>query len=250
MKFFKFFLYIFLLLGFTNGMAQTEKPLYLDVAQSSVDVTTGFEGAEITVFGAINETGDLAITLKGPLKRVILRRKESTNGLWMNRTNMDFRRVPLFYDYAVSKDEQFLASEETLRQLDIGINYVSFDPDSKADQKTISEFQEALIRTQQEKGNYSLDPRMIHFSGSKLFRTNFYLPQSVPMGRYTIEAILMRGGKIIEQQEKFIEVKPKGISAMILFYATNYSFVYALIGLGIAISAGLTGFFMLRRDRI
>ncbi len=249
----KIFLYLFCMIFFLHvqiANAQATQPLYIDIAQSSVDVTTGFEGANITIFGMKTQSGDVAITLKGPLKRVILRRKESTNGMWMNRMSMDFKRVPLFYDYAVSKDETLIAKEQTLRDLDIGINYVSFDPDTNANPTVIAEFQEALIRTQQEKGNYSLDPQMINFINPQFFRTNFYLPQSVPMGKYTVEAILLNNGEVIDKQQASITIEPKGLSAMILLYATNYSFMYAIIALLIAITAGFTGFFMLRRDRV
>jgi uncharacterized protein (TIGR02186 family) len=231
--------------------AHAQQPaMYIDVAQKNIDVTTGFQGAELTVFGMLNEQGDVAILLKGPEKRVVLRRKQSVNGMWMNRASMDFRRVPLFYDYATSRDENLLANADVLREAQVGLNYILFDPDTRADAKTISEFQEALIRTQQQKGYFLLDPKQVQFTGTQLFRTNFYLPPSVPIGTYMIEAILFRDGAIISKQEIPIQVRPKGISALILMYATEYSLAYGLTALFIAVFMGLSGFFLLRRDRI
>lgn len=245
------FFYILFFLLFVPLSVNAQQPsMYLDVAQKNVDVTTGFQGAELTVFGVLNESGDVAILLKGPEKRIVLRRKESVNGMWMNRSSMDFRRVPLFYDYATSRDENLLANADILRDAQVGLNYISFDPDTRTDTKTISEFQEALIRTQQRSGYFPLDPKNVQFTGTQLFRSNFYLPPSVPIGTYMVEAILFRDGKIISKQEIPIQVRPKGLSALILMYATNYSLAYGLTALFIAIFAGLTGFFLLRRDRI
>lgn len=224
--------------------------MYLDVADKNVDVTTGFQGAELVVFGMLNETGDVAVLLKGPEKRVVLRRKEPVNGMWMNRSSLDFRRVPLYYDYATSRDENFLASADILREARVGLNFISFEPDTRGDTRDITEFQEALIRTQQQKGFFPLDPKGVQFTGTQLFRANFYLPPSVPIGTYMVEAILFREGKIVSRQEIPIQVRPKGISASILMYATDYSLAYGLTALFIAIMAGLGGFYLLRRDRL
>ena len=90
----------------------------------------------------------------------------------------------------------------------------------------------------------------MQFTGTQLFRANFYLPPSVPIGTYMVEAILFREGEIIARQEIPIQVRPKGLSASILMYATNYSLAYGLTALVIALMAGFGGFYLLRRDRM
>ena len=251
MKIFSFLACLLLSFMVVMPRAEAQMPaMFLDVADKNVDVTTGFQGAELVVFGMLNETGDVAILLKGPEKRVVLRRKEPVDGMWMNRSSMDFRRVPLYYDYATSRDENFLASADILREAKVGLNFISFEPDTRGDTRELAEFQEALIRTQQRKGYFPLDPKGVQFSGTQLFRANFYLPPSVPIGTYMVEAILFRDGKIITRQEIPIQVRPKGLSASILMYATDYSLAYGITALLIAIMAGLGGFYLLRRDRI
>ena len=243
---------IFLILFFCGtplAYAQNQAPLFLDVAQKNIDVTTGFEGADIIVFGIKAAAGDLAIILTGPEKRVVLRQKQSVGGLWMNRASMDFRRVPLFYDYAVSRNESDIAPSETLKNLNIGLNYLEFDPDTDLSAEQIATFEDALIRTQQARGHFSLKPKSISFIGAELFRTNFYVPNNIPMGQYKIEAILLNEGKLIARQDISITIRPKGIAALILMYATNYSFAYAIACLIIAICAGFLGFLTLRKDR-
>ena len=143
-----------------------------------------------------------------------------------------------------------MASADTLRTAKVGLNYISFEPDTRDDTRALSEFQEALIRTQQEKGYFPLDPKNVQFTGTQLFRANFYLPPSVPIGTYMVEAILFREGEIIARQEIPIQVRPKGLSASILMYATNYSLAYGLTALVIALMAGFGGFYLLRRDRM
>lgn len=225
------------------------QPLFLDVAQKEIDVTTGFSGADITVFGNIAVAGDLALVLTGPEKRIVIRKKEEIAGMWVNRKAMDFKRVPLFYDYAVSRNESLLAGAETLKELKIGLNYISFEPDIKDEMNDVSEFQEAIIRTEQERGNFSLDPKPITFIGPQLFRANFSMPPNVPIGVYNVRAVLFQNGSVIATQDVPITIRPKGLASLILMYATKYSFFYALVGLSMAIIAGLSGFYMLRRDR-
>lgn len=248
----KFYLALFLIIvsSFVPSLsfAQEPQPLFLDVAQKTIDVTTGFEGADVIVFGIKGASGDLAILISGPEKRIVLRKKEKVSGLWMNRSSMDFRHVPLFYDYAVSRNEEDIASPEMLKNLNIGLNYLTFDPDTDKSAEDISMFQDALIRTQQQRGLFSLKPKSISFIGAELFRTNFYLPKNIPMGQYKIEAILLDNGKVIARQDMPITVRPKGLAAMILMYATNFSFAYALTCLIIAVVAGFAGFFLLRKD--
>ena len=63
-----------------------------DVSQEHIEIRYSFSGAELLLFGAILYPGgqtparppDIAVVLKGPLERIVLREKQRVAGVWMN----------------------------------------------------------------------------------------------------------------------------------------------------------------------
>ena len=170
-------------------------------------------------------------------------------GIWLNRESVDFRRVPLFYNYAVSRSESRLSDPGTLATYGIGINALSFDAADYDKKTNTAEFQEALIRTRQSQGLFPLTPMPVRFIGDRLFKASFYLPANVPVGHYQVSAYLFSDGRIIDNYHTGFDVGQAGLSADILNFAVDYSFAYALLGLGLAIAAGGWAFWMSRSQR-
>ncbi len=91
------------------GLAQPR--LVPDVSQRLVEIRYSFSGAELLLFGAIlypggrtpSQTPDIAVVLKGPLERIVLREKQKVAGIWMNVERVRFRSAPSFYAVASSR---------------------------------------------------------------------------------------------------------------------------------------------------
>ncbi len=225
------------------------KNIVIDTAENHVDITTGFSGENITVFGTIDRDGDVAVVLKGPLNRVVMRKKEPVGGMWLNRESVDFKRVPLFYSYALSRPEGSIAERPVLDRYMIGLDALQFDAANYDDRAHVEEFQEALIRTQQAKGLYKYESTPVRFISDRLFRATFYLPSDVPVGHYRVEAYLLKDKEIVDSATTGIDVAQAGASAEILNFAVDYSFAYALLGLLMAAGAGFLAFWMSRTER-
>jgi hypothetical protein len=58
--------------------------LIADISERRIDITTGFSGAEVLVFGAIEGEGDVVVVARGPSQNMVLRRKERQFGIWIN----------------------------------------------------------------------------------------------------------------------------------------------------------------------
>src|SRR5206468_494340 len=88
-----------------------EPRLVPDVSQRQVEIRYSFSGAELLLFGAILYPGgrtpdavpDVAVVLKGPLQRIVLREKQKVAGIWMNVERVRFRSAPSFYAVASSR---------------------------------------------------------------------------------------------------------------------------------------------------
>src|SRR5690606_19252710 len=109
-----------------------------------IDVTAGFHGDRIILFGVQKLPGDIIITVEGPPKTMRVRRKESVGGIWMNKAGLSFENVPGFYAYALSNPS---IDPARLKDLKIGTQNQRFTPKEKGVEKNIiEEFQNGLIR--------------------------------------------------------------------------------------------------------
>lgn len=235
--------------------------IVIDMAKDSVDVTTGFQGSDIVIFGTVDDTiktgaakdvPAVVVVLRGPDTRMVVRKKDQAMGMWINSDKIVFKDIPHFYDYAVSKPEQEIGPEQILIEQGIGLNTLVFTPDDKDDKDDIhrfQEFQEALIRIGQKEGNLPLAAKKIKFVGENLFRADFTLPASIPTGPYQVEAFLFKDGKLIDTREKILDVEQAGASAVIHDYAIHHSLLYALIGFAMAISMGVASNLLSRKGR-
>ncbi|PZP55550.1 MAG: transmembrane family protein [Micavibrio aeruginosavorus] len=242
-------LFLSIILFPLSAHAQSNGNIVIDLADDHVDITSDFSGEAVTVFGTTDQDGDIAIILRGPQERVVLRKKHPVLGMWLNRESIDFKNVPLFYNYAVSRPENNIADNQMLRTYGIGLNALNFEAVRYEEDTSVNEFQEALVRTQQAKGFFPLTPSPIRFMGQRLFKTSFYLPANVPVGRYTVEGYLFKGGSLVDRSLISLDVGQAGLSASVLNFAAEHSLSYALLGLFLAMVAGFTAFWMSRSQR-
>ena len=95
-------LFVVLIMLVSFPVYAQENILTVDLAQDSVDITTGFDGAYLSLFGVKYNGGQVAVVIKGPTSDALVRKKESVGGMWMNRSSLRFRDVPQFYYFALS----------------------------------------------------------------------------------------------------------------------------------------------------
>lgn len=241
-------LFILMLFPALPAAAQNAPALSLDIAEKSIDITTGFNGAELIVYGTRRAEGDIAVILRGPEQDMVVRRKTRVLGLWMNGRGMIFQDVPGFYDLAASRRPlSQIASPDELRRYNIGLNAFNFET-REGDSNRVSSFREAMIRNQQFKGLFPLESRQITFIDADFFRVNFFLPANVPPGIYHVDAYLLQNGTVSAMRSAEIKVAQSGTSAEIYLFAQNQSFFYALIAVLIALFFGWGAFILLRRD--
>jgi uncharacterized protein (TIGR02186 family) len=217
-----------------------ERALYIDLADDRVDITTGFNGTRVSVFGTVEGAGgDVVLTLKGPEKTMIVRRKGRVAGVWVNAQSMEFRRVPSYYDYA-------MATENDVAQ--VGVDRLDFYAEDEDDPAETEIFRDALIAHMQQNGLFPLKPEPLTTIRTGFFKAGFLLPPGVPTGIYTVEAYLVRGEDIIEKQAKTFQVGQVGFNAKVYSFAHERSFFYGLFAATLAVLSGWAAFTFLRRD--
>ena len=213
--------------------------LLLALADENVDITTNFSGREVVVFGVNETSGDLAVTLTGPRAYTIIRKKGQALGIWANVKAVGFSNVPLYYDYALSKNETALAGTDILRRDGLGVNAMKFEARARLNDGEARPFHEALIRHKQQKAYFSYAAKSIDYTGGKLFKVVFKLPADVPTGEYTVKAMAYKGGQRIAEEKAYLQIHQVGFSAQLYRYAQEHAFLY---GLGVVFFAVFFGY--------
>jgi uncharacterized protein (TIGR02186 family) len=224
------------------------RDMTIDLARDSVDITTGFTGGELVVFGTKRAPGDLAIVIRGPQRKMVVRRKEQVLGMWMNRASVEFMDVPSYYDFALSVPESALAPAAILKENDIGLNAFEFQPTEEDNALEIRRFKEALIWNKIAQGLYPDKPGTIVYLSDDFFRVNFHVPSNVPQGDYTITAYLFNNGEIVHREKADLRVGQTGFAADLYNFAHTRSVLYGLMAVFLAVSAGWSANVFLRRD--
>jgi len=223
--------------------------LDIDVSEPTLEISTGFDGDTLTLFGTADRKGDIVILVKGPTKDTVIRRKVDLMGLWVHARSVKFNNVPQYYNVASSRSVLNIADEVTRQNYNMGINSLTFavdDSDISPERK--SRFQEALIQNMQLKGLFSLTPDAVVFINDQLFKTRIYMPSNVPVGDYTIEAFLFKDGEMLAQQSHPFKVEQVGLTASVHDFAIYQPFLYGILVILIAIFSSLLAILLLRRE--
>lgn len=224
--------------------------LRLELAEGRVDITTGFNGTNVVLFGTMDTDADIVVTLKGPERTMIVRKKERFLGTWMNRDSIEFRRVPSYYDYAATMVEAELTEYPSLLETgQIGVDNLGLYPeDEDVAVETIDMFRDSLIGQMQRKGFYPIKPHTVQILNPGFFKVAFELPPGVPTGIYTVEGMLVRDGEIKARESKTLQVGQVGFNARVYSFADEHSFFYGVFAILLALISGWSAFTFLRRD--
>ncbi len=231
-------LLFFVVIACPYGQDADAKSLVVDLASDHVDITTGFGGADVTLFGKTNvQDAQVAIVIQGPQKQVVVRKKGSVFGAWVNTQYIRFRNVPLFYDYAsnVTKPE----NRAVMRENEIGLGGLHFTADySDGDEEYLQNFREALIRNKQEQNLFPTGGKAVRFLDEGFFRADFTIPPNVPTGNYSVTSYVLKGGNIVEQSQTVLKVAQVGLNAEMNEFAYAHAFIYGLICVSMALFFG------------
>jgi uncharacterized protein (TIGR02186 family) len=220
--------------------------IVLGLSRDEVAITANFNGSEVMIFGAIKRdapapqggTLEVIITLAGPLKPVLVRRKERVLGIWVNTDTVEVDEAPSFYAVATSAPmEDVLTSVEDLRY-GISIPRVIRSvgaPDTVQNSET---FTEALIRIRSGSQLYQILDGHVDIEEETLFRGEITLPAALTEGEYTAHIYITRDGIVIDDYETGIAVYKAGLERWLYEMSRNQPFLYGLMSLAIAISAG------------
>ncbi len=225
-----------MLLGFApRTLAQA---VVADLSDHLIAVTTGFDGAKLLLFGAIEgDAADVIVVVRGPPEEIVVRRKERIGGIWINNRKLIFGGVPAFYRLASTQPLEAIASDRVLARHGIGVEDIRMI-NPTGENGDLSTFREALIRNKKRLGLYPKANGEITFLGNRLFRSDIFFPSNVPTGTYDVTVYLLRGGKVISAQTTPLTVSKIGLGARAFAFAHSHSILYGIAAIAMALFAG------------
>lgn len=227
--------------GFLPVKPAMSQSLVADLSEHHVAITTGFTGAELLLFGAIEGDGDIVVTITGPDETVTVRKKDRVGGIWINTDEIAFERVPSFYAIAATRPLEDVAPEDVRESQQIGAEYIGFTP-AKVYRglrpEQISEFRQALLRLKQSQNLFSAKVGKITVVSERLFRTRVWFPANMRPGLYTASVYLIHDGNQVSAQTTPLRVEKVGVGAEVYDFAHGQSALYGIAAILIAAASG------------
>jgi uncharacterized protein (TIGR02186 family) len=223
-----------------------------DISARTVPVTTSFNGTEIVVFGAVDnsqqpspESGyyDVVIVVEGVPSRIIVRRKEDVAGLWLNTSSVTFDNVPSYYAIASTRPLDEITTNDFRDLYAIGLQKLRLTPAFGQTQslstQDIEKFREAILRLKEKAGLYLQSPFAVTFNGRSLFRANIVLPSNVTIGPFDAHVYLFHDQKLLSEYSVRLELEHEGFESYVHALAIKRPALYGLVTVGLAVGAGL-----------
>ncbi len=235
-----------------------EETIQIGLSTDRIAITADFAGADLTIFGAIENSDpllarqgryDVIVVLEGPGRPVVVRRKERVLGMWINVDSETFDNVPSSYSVATTRAWQDIAEPEKYRQLSLGANNLHIQPADTTDSPaTIQDFTAALKELKKKTGLYSERIGGVQFLSANLFRASLSLAPNVPVGTHRARAFLFRNGMFIKETSAQLAIYKSGFEQTIYRFATNHSLSFGILAVLLAMLTGWLGRIIFRKD--
>jgi uncharacterized protein (TIGR02186 family) len=211
-----------------------------DISESVVSITTGFQGTDLLLFGAIEPETDVVVVVEGPSEIATVRRKERVGGIWMNTDEVSFRDVPTFYAVLSNRPLEEFVTEPAQIVYNIGFTGVPLRPLRERDRARpdLKDFREALIRGKMARDLYRARDQSVSIMWGRLFRTDLRIPVNAPTGTYWVRIFLFRNGNVVGAQTSALGVDKVGVTAAVYDLAHRHAFAYGVLAVLIAVMAG------------
>lgn len=228
------------------GPVAASEAIVTGLSQNRVQITANFDGSEILIYGAVKRDApapqdpalQVIVTVEGPSTPLVIRRKEKVAGIWLNLSSVTIDAAPSFYAVATTGPlDQILSGTEDLRH-HITLPQVIRAVGISAEAENATDFTEALQRIRLDEDRFRIAEGSVQLVEQTLFRSDIVLPANLTEGDYKVRLFILRGGAVIDSQERVIGVRKAGLERFLYNLAHQQPFLYGVISLLMAAVAG------------
>lgn len=232
--------------------------IQIGLSTDRISITSDFSGADLTIFGAldnadplINRQGryDVIVVLEGPGRPTVVRKKERILGVWINTEAETFISAPASYSVATTRALQDITDQNNFRQLALGAENIYIAPlDRSGDPAKIEEFEQALRGLKRMRGLYSENIGGVQFLTQSLFRATLRLAPNVPVGTHKARAFLFKNGIFVKENSAQLAIQKAGFEQTLFRFANTNGFTYGVLAVVLAMVTGWLGRIIFRKD--
>ena len=232
--------------------------IQIGLSNEVISITSSFDGTDLVIFGSVEGVAaedrnqkhfDIALALSGPRSDLTTRRKDRVMGLWINSDAQSFSQVPASYSLAASKPLDQLAAPDVLGKLQLGVKYLQFTPHSEVKStQGLQEFHDAVVRLKINSNLYVEDFSGVEFLSPTLFRARVKIPANIPIGEHKARAYLFKKGGYVFSQAIDLTVRKTGFEQFTYKMAHEYSFLYGVFAVLMAIFTGWLASVIFKKD--
>ena len=241
------YLNIFLCIIFLSLSIKAEE-VYFDLSEDNIEIKTDFDGKEIIIFGLLQDDHDTLLTIKGPLSKMKIQKKERYFGVWINNKQITYSKIPtLFFLSSSNMIDDILPNSI---QINDDLNFDKILNNKTFDQNFIFEndqeiWNENFVRIKKKQLFYK-EFEMKTFK-DKLFQTSVFFPPNTIPGIYYVDIYYIKHKTIMNRDQKKIIVKKTGIGSDIYEFARNRAATYGVFVIIFSILSGLIAATLFRR---
>lgn len=242
---------------------QVLESIEADVSSRQLAITSSFVGTEIVIFGTVENsvqpsaeagTYDVVVVVEGVSAPLILRRRANLGGLWVNTKQTRFASLPSFYAIQSTRPISEIAENKILDEHGIGFEHVRIveAPSGRVEGTSREEMEQAraaILRLKQAEGLFFQSDYSVAFVGRSLFRTTVPVPANVPVGPLKLRVYLFREGKLLDDFIGEVELERRGVERFLHVAAFDYSILYGIVTILLAVAAGALSAYIFRRGR-
>ena len=222
----------------SNTFAQNQ--IVADLSQENVKISTDFQGAKILLFGAYDgkKGDDIIVIVTGPKGLVTVQKKEKILGVWVNTRKVNYINTPKYLSISSNRRIDDILNKKTQKISEIGLNNlkIRIQPGIKVENE--GNWRQALTRNMLKSNLWSINENSVTLNKDSLFRSYLKLPSNVITGQFEVKILHYRNSKLVSQQINSINVSKSGISAEIYNIAQNYSTLYGIFAVFLAVLVG------------
>ena len=236
---------LLLLLTTANNNLAYSRPIISGISTNEINIDTKFTGAEVLLFGAKGDAGDIVITIRGPKKDYFVSKKDRFLGVWYNKYRFKFKDNYSYY--AFFSDHEYITNKILFSPLEISTKQLKFNIQGGIKQSQNEEFKIEFINKLEKEQLYLNNPNTIEFLDETLFKVILKFPKNIPQGNYIVEIYLIDKNNLVAFQSIPIKIHQVGLSAKINNFAYNNSIFYGIASILMAIFAGFMAHFIFTR---
>lgn len=235
-----------------------EETIQIGLSTDHVELTAGFSGADLTIFGSVENADpqitrrggyDVVVVLEGPADAVVVRKKSRVLGVWINTNSETFVNVPISYSLATTRQPQDITDQQNYKRLSLGADSIFLQPLNRhASPVTTQEFTAALRDRKKASALFSTNYGGVRFLSQSLFRATLRLAPDVPVGTHRARAFLFKNGTFVSESSAQLAIRKSGFEQSIYDYAHNDSFTYGIFAVLLAMMTGWLGRLVFRKD--